>query len=351
MYEAITFESILARMLQKIPSNMDKREGSLIYDALAPCAIELQLMYIELDVILKETFGDTASREYLIRRALERGLSPTSATYAYLRGEFDVEVALGTRFSCDNLNYVVTQWLEDTAYMLQCETVGSEGNRTFGKLIPIDYVQDLTAATLTDLLIPGEDEEDTEVFRARYLASFESKAFGGNIQDYLDKTNAIPGVGATKVTPVWDGGGTVKLTILDAEFQVASHQLVEQVQQLIDPTQDGHGMGMTPIGHVVTVTTVAEYPIHLLTSIIFEGGYSFAQIQPELEKLLENYLATLRQQWATEAQLVVRIAQIEAQIMGILGVVDITNTRLNGVAENLVLTPEQLPVKGVVGND
>lgn len=351
MYESITFESILTRMLTKIPSNMDKREGSLIYDALAPCAIELQLMYIELDVILKETFGDTASRDYLIRRALERGLTPTEATYAYLRGEFDIPVDLGTRFSCDSLNYVVTQWLEDTTYVLQCETVGSEGNRTFGKLIPIDYVANLKTAELTDLLIPGEDEEDTEVFRARYLSSFDSKAFGGNIQDYLDKTNAIPGVGATKVTPVWAGGGTVKLTILDAEFQPASATLVSQVQQLIDPTQDGYGVGMAPIGHVVTVNTVAEFPVNLTTSLVFDGGYTFDQIQPQLEQILETYLLSLRQQWAEEDQLVVRIAQIEAQIMGLLGVVDLSNTRLNGVAENLTLTPEQLPVVGVIACD
>ena len=55
MYEEVTYEEILERMLERVPDDMDKREGSLIYDALAPAAIELQIMYIELDVILKET--------------------------------------------------------------------------------------------------------------------------------------------------------------------------------------------------------------------------------------------------------------------------------------------------------
>ena len=55
-YEDITYEVILQRMLDKVSDNMDKREGSIIYDALAPAAVELQLMYIELDTILKETF-------------------------------------------------------------------------------------------------------------------------------------------------------------------------------------------------------------------------------------------------------------------------------------------------------
>ena len=44
MYEEVTYEEILERMLERVPDDMDKREGSLIYDALAPAAIELQIM-------------------------------------------------------------------------------------------------------------------------------------------------------------------------------------------------------------------------------------------------------------------------------------------------------------------
>ncbi len=40
--------------------------------------------------------------------------------------------------------------------------------------------------------------------------------YGGNKQDYIEKTNGIAGVGATKVTRAWDGPSTVKLTILDS---------------------------------------------------------------------------------------------------------------------------------------
>ena len=101
------------------------------------------------------------------------------------------------------------------------------------------------------MLIPGEDEEDTEIFRKRYFDSFDSKAYGGNVEDYLRKTNSIPGVGCTKVTPVWDGDKTVKLTILDANFDRANDTLIEYVQDIIDPTMDATGIGIAPIGHIV----------------------------------------------------------------------------------------------------
>ena len=65
MYENVTFENIMERVLARIPSAMDKREGSVIYDAIAPAAIELQNIYIELDTVLNETFADTATLYYL----------------------------------------------------------------------------------------------------------------------------------------------------------------------------------------------------------------------------------------------------------------------------------------------
>lgn len=48
----MTFEKLLKDMLDRVPSTLDKREGSVLYNALAPSAIELQNAYIEMDNIL-----------------------------------------------------------------------------------------------------------------------------------------------------------------------------------------------------------------------------------------------------------------------------------------------------------
>ncbi|MFI3175127.1 MAG: baseplate J/gp47 family protein [Bacillota bacterium] len=351
MYEAITYESILQRMLAEVPTSIDKREGSIIYDALAPCALELQLMYIELDVILKETFADTASREYLIRRATERGLSPTPATHAVLRGVFNMEIPIGARFSQGELNYIVTECIGEFEYLLWCESAGVIGNRNFGNLIPIGYIDGLTKAELVELIIPGEDEEDTESFRERYFTSFTSNTFGGNVADYLEKTNNIDGVGATKVTPIWNGGGTVKLTILGSDFGIASDILIDNVQQIIDPTKDGYGVGLAPIGHVVTVETATEQAIDISMHILFDTGHSFSNMKTSIEKVILEYLLELRTQWAVQDSLVVRIAQMEALVMGISGVLDISQTKLNGGDENIIISGGVVPILGVLTSD
>lgn len=347
----MTYKDILQRMLDRIPSTMDKREGSIIYDALAPSAMEVMMMYLELENILQETFGDTASREYLIRRAAERGITPTEATYAILKGEFNISVPIGSRFNCSDLNYVVIEKIADNQYKMKCEGLGVIGNKNFGDLIPIDYIDGLESAQLTELLIPGEDEEDTELFRERYFDSFDTKAYGGNVDDYLIKTNSLPGVGSTKVTPIWKGGGTVKLTILNSEFNKASPTLIDSVQQTIDPTRDGTGIGIAPIGHVVTVDTTTEIEINISTSITFEEGYSFNGQKEKIIEVVTAYLLEIRKDWATQNNSIVRIAQIESRIMAIPGVIDITNTKINGSASNLILTKYQIPIMGVIINE
>jgi uncharacterized phage protein gp47/JayE len=356
MYENVTYEDILQRMLDRIPNNIDKREGSIIYDALAPAAVELQLMYIELDVIMNEAFADTASREYLIRRASERGIIPNPATNAILKGVFtpsNIDV-LGERFSCGSLNYIAIEKIANGEYKMQCETAGANGNANFGQMIPIEYIEGLETAELTEILIHGEDEEDTEVFRNRYFQSFESQAFGGNIADYKQKTTSIEGVGGVKVVPVWNGGGTVKLTIIDGAYGVPTEGLIESVQNAIDPVgHSGEGVGIAPIGHVVTVFGVTGKTIDIVTNITYQSGWSWNSAKSYILNAIDLYFKELAKTWdGTENEgLTVRISQLESRLLACEGVLDVSGTTLNGSTTNMSLGVNEIPVRGSVNGN
>lgn len=337
----MTYEEILERMLQNVPSDVDKREGSIIYDALAPCAVELAQMYAELEQFRDECFADTASREFLKRRAAERGIIPKPATYAVLSAEFNVDVPTGTRFSLDGLNYAVT-----AANTVTCEIAGAEGNRHFGQALPIDFVEGLETARITAVLIPGEDEEETEAFRARYLGSLNEQAFGGNITDYKQKVNALDGVGGVKVYPVWNGGGTVKLVIIASDWNAPGVELITKVQSEIDPTQDGQGIGIAPIGHVVTVAGAEPVSVDISALIIWEDGWDYAAARTGIEAAVDTVMQSLRQGWADNSALIVRVSRIEQAILNCPGVVDISGTTLNGSAANLVLGDDEIPIRG-----
>lgn len=352
MFEEKTYEKIMQDKLNRVPSDVDKREGSVVYDALAPNAMETKEMYLELENYYKETFGSTASRKYLIERAKERGVYPKSASAGSFKGIFNIDVEVGARFSLEQYNYIVVEKLETGSheYKLQCENVGSGPNATFGDLIPIEYIEGLTSAKLTEILIPGEDEEDTEKFRQRYIESFEPQAFGGNIKDYEEKTLSIAGVGAVKVTPVWKGGGTVRLTILDSTFSAATSELIKTVQTEIDPTQDGYGLGLAPIDHRVTVDTPEKIIINITTKVEL-NDIEWGTLENDVKKIIEQYLLELRKNWAKENNITVRVAQIEAKILSVEGIVDIADTKINGKAENLILTAYQIPILGGVANE
>ena len=115
MYEDMTFENIMDRCLDRVSSSIDKREGSVVYDAIAPAAAELAIMYIELAYLMDRAFPDTESGDDLTKKVRERSIFRTPATAAIRKGYFEdgngaaMDVPIGTRFSGDNLNYTVTE--------------------------------------------------------------------------------------------------------------------------------------------------------------------------------------------------------------------------------------------------
>jgi uncharacterized phage protein gp47/JayE len=400
-YEDQTYEAIMGRILGRVAATLDKREGSIIWDASGPASVEMAILYTALDFILQATFADTAPREYLIRRAAERGVFPYPATAAVLRADFNKTVPIGSRFSLDNLNYVVTERMagNDTpttvAFRVQCETVGTIGNTQFGTLIPIEYIDGLTSAVLAELLIPGTEEEETEAFRQRYIDSLTSQAFGGNRQDYKEKVLALPGVGAVKVIPVWNGdldpqslvpsadvtawynstlsglpatvrpwltavytaaasllltvGGTVKLVIMDGAHGVPTDDLIADVQEAIDPP-DGHGegLGLAPIGHVVKVEGVQSAAIDVALTLQYAPSWDWAAAESYVLAAIDGYFSELARDWQDADATVVRVSQIETRVLDCPGILDVQNTLLNGAPDNVTLDGLHVPARGVV---
>jgi uncharacterized phage protein gp47/JayE len=352
MYENNTYENILSRMFDRVkPSGVDVSEGSLIYSAIAPEAWELAEAYIAIDTIYNNTFADTAPREELILRAKERGMKPKEATYAVLRGVFNIDIPLESRFSLGDLNYIATEKIDTGIYKMQCETPGTDGNKKFGELIPIEYIEGLESSELTELLIPGENEEETESFRIRYFNSFSSLAFGGNQADYIDKITSINGVGGAKVYRVSGEAYNVKAIIINSEYGAPSSELIATVQETIDPTQDGDGVGMAPIGHIVLIQGVSGTSIDITTTITLDDGYVWEDVSEAVNTAIDNYFLSLSQSWESTENLIVRIAQLESKLLDIIGILDITGTQLNGAASNLTLPNNQIPIRGSIDAD
>ena len=349
----MTFDYIMNRMLESVPDTVDKREGSIIYDALSPAAAELVKCYMELDVVMDETFVDTASLQYLMLRCKERGVAIQGETAAVIEGVFtppDLELTAGLRFNCDEVNYVITEKISAGHYKLEAETLGTVGNKYTGLLLPIQTVNGLETAQIAAVLIPAEDGDTTDTLREKYYASIDGEAFGGNVADYREKVNAITGVGGTKVYPVWNGGGTVKLTIIASDYTAPSSELISKVQTAIDPEQNhGEGMGLAPIGHTVTVTGAKYADLTITANVTFAAGWSWGNGKSQLVSAANAYLDELRKTWADSETTVVRISQIETHLLTADCVVDVDGTTVNGDTRNIELAADEIPRLAEIG--
>ncbi|APC79927.1 TPA: baseplate J/gp47 family protein [Clostridium botulinum] len=352
MFEDQTEEVILDRMMNKISNDLDKREGSIIYNALAPAAQEVAKMYSDMDYFLKCTFASPdMPPELLDLRVAEEGLKRGKATYAIKKGYFYneenelIDIPLNSRFSIEDFNFIAVEKISTGLYKMQCETTGIEGNSITGPLIPIEYIEGLSIATLGELIIPGEDKEDNYSLFNRYVEHLNEKPYGGNIADYKINTRAIEGVGTVKVFPIWNGGGTVKIVFLDSDYSVPTIELIDKVQTILDPVPNqGKGFGVAPVGHVVTVLGAKDIEITIETKLLLKRGRTIGQVQQDIKKVLSEYLKQLRKQWHEDDTTIVRISQIEARILNVEGVADLFNTKINDKEENLTLGTEEVPM-------
>lgn len=341
MYEHLTFDVILQRMLENVPANIDKRQGSVIYDACAPAAAELAQMYIELDIHLTLAFGTTASGQYLDLRTADYGVIRQVAAASHRKGLFYgdnnslMDVPIGSRFSAEDTDYIVRERINTGEFVLECESAGSIGNQYFGSLLPIDYIKGLVAAEVSDILIPGEDVETDDSLRSRYLHRVRTPSSGGNVADYRDWAMNVAGVGGVKVYPLWDGNGTVKVVIVDSQKEPASEILVQETSDYIEHVR--------PIGSKVTVVSARAEPIHVTAKVNLVGGYSLQNVTNDVTNALIQHMRNL----AFEANYV-SIAQIGVILLSIPGVADYSELLLNGAATNFVLSEEAIPTLGTL---
>lgn len=375
--ENYTYEYLMTLALSFVPDDRDKRQGSIIYDALAPFCEVLAAGAIELKHFYEQTYAVTATGQDLDNRVAEQGISRYAATYAVKKIELKdeegnpVTVPIGTRFSTvsstNPINYKVTaQYVSGGVavpgtYEATCEQLGLIGNEYSGNLINITFIQGLASATMSATLVPARDEETDDELRERYFDAINQKAFGGNISDYRAKISAIPGVGAVQIYPVWDGGGTVKLCIVDPSYSPCSAEFVQNVQNQVDPEntegESGTGLGIAPIGHKVTVTTPDEVDIDVSATITLASGYTLGQVQTPVQEALSNYIQSLREDWASSNEknvyhCDVYVSRVTAAIIGVAGIANVTHIQLNGAEQDIFLTEngtaQQLPRLGEV---
>ena len=259
------------------------------------------------------------------------------------KGEFNVEVPIGSRWNCDLYNYKVTEYLGKVGdyhtYKMTCETLGTAPNNLTGYLTAItDNPDGLTYAKLTECLVDGENETSDDDIRNAYYEFINSTISDGNVGQYKRWCEEYTGIGNFKVFPLWNGANTVKVSILSASNRAASSTLINEFQEYLDPNVTGMGDGVAPIGAFVTVTTATEVPISVSATVKLKSGYSDTSV---ISTALENYFSNISYEKS-----VVAYMNVGAAILDVDGVDSISDLKINGGTADITLGSEEIPTVG-----
>lgn len=332
MWENMTYEAILADALSRVPSDVDKRQGSIIYDAVAPCAFKLAEYYSQLDNFIDLVFGDTAVGEYLTVTA-DFGLTRKPATCAVRKVTANETVDIGCRWAVNDVVYDITALLPDGLYSATCETAGAIGNAYTGTLSNIDNTSD-AAVTLGDIITSGTDEETDENLRVRFYELVRKPSTSGNIYDYEKWALSVAGVGAAKVYPLWNGNGTVKVLIVDSNKAIDT-SLEKKVSDYIESVR--------PIGATVAVASPAGLSIGVTANVKPDGSKTLTDVQAAFIAAVSDYLKS-----EVFTAYSVSYAKIGSLLLSTPGVADYSTLLVNSGTVNIAVPDEDIPITGTI---
>ncbi|MDH6675717.1 putative phage protein gp47/JayE [Paenibacillus sp. LBL] len=355
-YEDQTQAVIEQRMLDASPPDIDKRQGSVTYDLTAPAAIEIERAYVELDVVLAAGFADTTYGPWLDMRAREYGLTRKPAVKAIgsltFSGPDGTVIPAGTVASTGGETpvYFVTKAPATIAggtvtVAAEAQEGGADGNTGAGTINTLigDLVGIVTVTNGT-FFEGGVDAESDASLLARYLERARRPATSGNANQYRQWALEVPGVSDARVYPIWNGPGTVKIVLLDDEKTAPDSTIVSAVQAYIDPTQDGTGQGVAPIGAIATVAGAVEIPINITVKVTLAPGATVEEVKAQIEAGVRAYLEGL-----AFTDPLVRVTRIANVILDIPRVIDYENLLVNGAFANIEIPDGSVAVLGTVG--
>jgi uncharacterized phage protein gp47/JayE len=356
-----TEEAILERMLGRVPADIDKSEGSFIWDALAPSAYELFNSAVWAQEVLRRGFASTTFGVYLDMRCEEHGIARRAAVKAtgalQVTGKPGTIIPAGTRVATPadpitNTASIEFETVGDGVTLdgtgvatveIAAVEAGASGNVAAGAInVLVGSVPGVTGIINVEATSGGAEEESDASLLERLMLKIRSPGSSGNKADYIQWALQIDGIGGAVVEPLWNGPGTVKVYVIDLEKRAPNATLVAAVQNAIAPNGP-LGDGKAPIGADVTVAAATEVPIQVAAKLTLRSGAGLADVQARFEADLTAYLKQL-----AFTDTVVRYTRIASVLLDIPEIVDFADLTVNGGTGYIELALGEVAVPGTV---
>lgn len=342
-----TANEIQARMLSNVSNDYDKNEGSFIYDAIKPTAIEIVLKQKEIDEIqrkldVENLTGDELERFINIRTGIERKRATKASGIVTISGSVGSVIRVGDVVSASEINFIGTEekTIGETGQMtvvVECEDGGSVGNVLANSITTFP----VTLQGLVDVYNPyaftnGYDAESDNELKQRYYDKLQRPGKSGNVFHYEEWAKEVIGVGDVKVFPRYNGPLSMKVVIIDSNKQPASAELVQQVNEHISNEMP---FGVTDL----SVMSATPLPINLAVTLSLANGYTEADV---IETIKTNIAQYLREIAFTST--FVSYAKIGSIIIDSEGVLDYQDLLVNNSTGNVSIGNQEIAIMGGV---
>ena len=346
-----TANEILTDLLAAMPDSYQKTVGYPTHDLLAAAALRMEGTDAEVAAMRAALDPENLAGGDLDRYVFPRaGLERRQATFA--TGVLTVTgtgtVQQGALFeSGGGIQFAASETVQITGegqVPVTCRVDGAAGNLPAHSITQMPVtLQGISACDNPEPTTGGYDEEDDAAYYARYLLKIRTPATSGNVYHYQSWALEVAGVGAVQVFPLARGPGTVDIVLIDSTGQPAPPDLVQQVQDYIDPGGTGEGYGQAPIGAQCLVEAATGTEITLTGKVFKLDTAEEETVTAGIKAAVGAYLAEIAFQ-----QDYVSLARITERILAVEGVRDLESLMLNGGTDNVHLDERACAVLGEV---
>lgn len=392
--EGNSVDEIHQRMLDLLPSDLEKTENSIPWDFTRPPATEkAEFVEFHLCETIKLIFPQWAYGTWLdyhaeIRNVARREANPSSG-YVTVTGTEGTIIPTGFQFATVANTATVTPSVvfsvveggtlagkTDSAgkisqdFLVEAVTGGVAGNVAVDTIkVMMTPLSTITYVTNPEAISGGTALEEDESLRERIMEAIRGGiSYTGCNADYLRWAKEVSGVGYVIINPEWADpempeafhytdhygvarcAGAVRLIIVDENGSPANAQILEDVYDHIMGTDETDINRLAPVGAKLTVMAPESLVLQISITLVLEEGETLETVEAKIRSNLNDYWleVALEAQTAVSSISYVYWVQVGAVIAQTEGVVDYSNLLVNGATNNIMVTQAEFPTTGEV---
>ncbi len=388
-------DQIHGRMLEALPADIDKSQGSIPWDFTRPSALEkAEFVEFTLNEAIKLIFAQWSYGEWLdlhgekvncIRRAANHASGKLVVT-----GKAGTIIPSGYQFAtvADLTASVIFETVGESVLEGMPDSNGQVTNEVDIRAVDGGLIGNVEADTIKLMVKPltgisylsnpeditgGTELETDDEYRKRVLDAMRNgTSMTGCNADYVRWGKEVAAVGQVIVDPEWNDpslpagfhytdqhgnencAGAVRLMIIDSNGLPANQQILDAVYLHIAGTGKRDPARLMPTGAHLTVAAPTALTVDIRANVQIEAGEDIGTIEKRFREDLDQYWMEVGQE-ATENAAdytgYIRWVQVGAILAKTSGVKDYTGLTINGGTANIAVAYEQYPVTGEVALD